>query len=126
MTRSVEEWRDKTDDSAIPPRVRLRVFDRHGGICFLSGRKIRPGEQWDCDHAVALINGGEHRESNCVPVLKAPHKAKTAADVAEKSKVYRKRASHVGIKVRKGRPMLGSRASGLKKCMSGRVVRREA
>src|SRR4051812_8130380 len=101
MSRSVVEWRGKTDDSAIPPRVRLRIFERFNGVCSLSDRKIRAGEKWDCDHIVALINGGEHRESNLAPVLRGPHKAKTAEDVAEKSKVYRKRAAHLGIKTPK-------------------------
>ncbi len=96
--RSVEEWIGKTDDSAIPPRVRLRVFGRAGGICHLSGRKIRAGDQWDCDHVVALINGGGHRESNLAPALRSEHRKKTALDVAQKSKDYRVRAKHAGIK----------------------------
>lgn len=96
--REVPEWIGKTDDTAIPPRVRVRVFDRHGGVCHLSGRRIRAGEAWDCDHIVALANGGSHRESNLAPALKAPHRQKTAADVAEKSMVARKRAKHLGIK----------------------------
>lgn len=33
MTRDVEEWIGKTPDSAIPKRVRLRVFERLGGQC---------------------------------------------------------------------------------------------
>lgn len=96
--RSVPEWIGKTPDSAIPPRVRLRVFDRHAGRCHLSDRKIRPGELWDCDHVVALINGGEHRESNLAPALRDKHRQKTAEDVAEKAVTYRKRSSALGIK----------------------------
>ena len=101
MTRSTPEWIGKTDDAAIPPRVRVRVFDRHGGICHISGRRIRAGEAWDCDHIIALANGGEHRESNFAPALKAPHREKTKADVAEKAVVYRKRAKHLGVKTSK-------------------------
>lgn len=97
MAREVPEWIGKSDDQAIPPRVRLRVFERHGGICHLSGRKIMAGDKWQIDHVKALVNGGEHRESNFAPVLDAPHKAKTAEDVAEKSKVYRIRAKHLGL-----------------------------
>ena len=98
MARSVEEWIGKTDDSKIPGRVRLRVFDRHNGICHISGRKISAGEAWQCDHIVALANGGEHRESNLAPALTEPHKDKTKSDVAEKSRVVRKRKKHLGIK----------------------------
>jgi 5-methylcytosine-specific restriction protein A len=123
MSRSVPEWIGKTDDSTIPPRVRLRVFERHGGICHLAGRKIMPGEPWDCDHVIALVNGGEHRESNLAPALRDKHREKTAEDVAEKATVGRKRMKSLGIKA-KGRPMPGSRASGIKRKFNGEVVRR--
>lgn len=98
MTREVPEWRGKNDDSRVPPHVRLRIFDRHGGICHLSGRKILAGDAWDLDHIIALVNGGEHRERNLAPALRGPHRVKTAADVAEKSKVARVRKRHLGIK----------------------------
>lgn len=97
MTRAVEEWIGRTDDSRPPPRVRLRVFDAYGGRCYLSGRKIMPGDAWELEHIKALINGGENRERNLAPALKAPHKLKTADDLAEKSKVARIRAKHLGI-----------------------------
>lgn len=97
MSRATEEWVGKTDDTPIPPRVKLRVFERHGGICHLSGRKIRAGEPWDCDHVKALINGGENREANLAPALRDKHREKTALDVAEKAGIYRKRAKHLGI-----------------------------
>lgn len=96
MARKVEEWIGKSPDTKAPPRVRLRIFEREGGVCYLSGRKIRAGEPWDLDHKVALINGGENRESNLFPALKDKHKQKTKRDVAEKSEVYQMRAKHVG------------------------------
>lgn len=96
--RRVPEWIGKTDDAKVPPRVRLRVFLDHEGRCWLSGRKIAPGEPWDLDHKVALINGGEHRENNLAPALKDKHREKTRADVAEKSAVYRKASKHAGIR----------------------------
>ncbi|MEU7656820.1 HNH endonuclease signature motif containing protein [Micromonospora taraxaci] len=100
MSRSVPEWIGKTDDAAIPPRVRLRVFDAHNGICHISGRRIQAGEPWDIDHVIALINGGEHRESNMAPALRDKHRAKTVEDVAIKSRDNRKRAKSLGIKKR--------------------------
>lgn len=120
--RSTDEWIGKHDDQAIPPRVRVRVFDNHGGICHLSGRRIRAGEAWDCDHIIALANGGQHRESNLAPALKAAHREKTKADVAEKAAVYRKRAKHLGVKKPSRFP--GSRDSRWKKKMNGEVVSR--
>lgn len=124
MSRSTDEWIGKTDDAAIPPRVRLRVFEAHGGICHLSGRRIQAGEHWDCDHVVALVNGGEHRESNLAPALRDKHREKTANDVREKSIVRRKRMKSIGIAPKKGRPMPGSKASKFKRKMNGEVVLR--
>jgi 5-methylcytosine-specific restriction endonuclease McrA len=107
--RSVAEWIGKTPDSRPPAHVRLRIFERHAGRCHFSDRRIMPGEHWDVDHVKALINGGENRESNMAPILRGkPHKEKTAADVAEKSRVYRKRAAHLGLKP-SGRQKIASR-----------------
>lgn len=96
--RSLPEWIGSSPDVKIPPRVRARVFETHHGICHLSKRRIRAGEAWECDHIVALCNGGEHRESNLAPALGEPHKVKTKADVREKAKVARIRKRHIGIK----------------------------
>lgn len=124
MTRAVEEWRGKTDDTPIPPRVRLRVFERFGGICQETGRKITPADEWDCDHTIALVNGGQHRESNLRPVLREAHRAKTAQDVAQKAKDARVRQKHLGIKKRKA-IIPGSKASPWKRLVGGGTVRRE-
>lgn len=125
MPRSVPEWIGKSADSAVPPRVRLRVFLRYEGRCQCGcNRMIRPGEAWECEDTIALINGGERRESNLKPWLKGHQKEKTALDVAAKSMVYRKAAAHLGIKLRKSRPMPGSRASRFKRKLTGEVVLR--
>jgi 5-methylcytosine-specific restriction endonuclease McrA len=121
--RTVAEWVGSTPDAAIPPRVRLRVFERERGICHISGRKIQPGEPWDCDHRIALINGGEHRESNLFPALRDKHREKTAADVAEKALVARRRQKHLGIK-KTSRPIFGSKASGWRIPFHGKPERR--
>ena len=98
MPRKLEEWQSANPDAMPPPRVRLRIFDAHGGICHISGRKIMPGEVWHLDHVKAIILGGENRESNLRPVLAQFHKAKTAGEVAEKAKVNAVRKAHLGIK----------------------------
>lgn len=98
MSRAVAEWIGKTDDSKVPPHVRARIFKKEGGRCHLSGRVIRAGEPWDLDHIIALVNGGENRESNLAPALKDKHREKTAADVAEKAEVARKFAMNYGIR----------------------------
>jgi 5-methylcytosine-specific restriction endonuclease McrA len=98
MPRAVEEWVATHDDQAVPPRVRLRIFDRDGGFCRLTGRKIMAGDQWDLDHIIALSNGGQHRESNLAPVLRSAHREKTKQDVKIKAKIARVRKRHLGIK----------------------------
>lgn len=102
MTRALENWIGKTDDAAIPARVKVRVFKRYDGICPKCTRKMEPSK-WQCDHIVALVNGGKHEEANLQPLCTSPcHSQKTKADVAEKSATYRKTAKHIGVDLRKG------------------------
>jgi hypothetical protein len=99
------------------------IFTRYNGRCQCGcNREIRPGESWDAEDTIAIINGGERRESNLKPWLSEHHPKKTAADVAEKSRVYRKRAKHRGIELRKSAPMRGGRHDTLKRKMDGTVV----
>ena len=124
MPRKRPEWIGKTPDTPVPPRVIQRVFDRWGGICHISGRKIEPGDAWDMDHVVALVNGGENRESNLAPALREKHREKTAEDVAMKSRDKRKRKKFLGIKSIPSRPINGSKSSGFKVKVDGTVLRR--
>lgn len=94
--REVPEWQGATDDTPVPLRVRVRVFERYEGRCYLSGRKIQAGEVWELEHIRAICNGGENRESNLAPALKDKHREKTVADLAEKSKTARMKAKHLG------------------------------
>lgn len=123
--RTPPEWIGKTPDSAIPPRVRLRVFEAHGGVCHLTGQKIWPGDEWDCDHIQALCNGGEHRESNLAPALRPAHRAKTAEDVKLRAKADRVRKKHLGIHQSRT-PLNCGRKSRFKKKLNGQVVLRES
>ncbi|MGO4316663.1 MULTISPECIES: HNH endonuclease [Agrobacterium] len=120
MARTVDEWIGKTDDAKVPPRVRQRVFDRHNGICHLTGRKIQPGERWELEHVHALILGGQHRESNLAPALYAAHKVKTATEMKVKSKIARVRKKHIGI----AKPKSSLSHPNLKRLMDGTVVDR--
>lgn len=126
MPRSLPEWIGTSPDSPIPPRVRLRIFERFEGRCQCGcNRKIMVGERWDCEDEIAIINGGERRESNLRPFLTEHHKSKTRQDVAIKSKTYRTRAKHLGIKKRssfRGWPC--GRDSQFKRKITGEVVRR--
>lgn len=124
MARSVPEWVGASDDAKVPDRVRLRVLLYYGGRCYYCTRKLYAGKPWACDHIVALINGGEHREKNLAPICDLCHKLKTGEDVAAKSKTYKTQLKHYGVKKSRN-PMPGSKASKWKRRMDGTVVRRD-
>lgn len=105
MTRELPIWRGKTDDEMPPPRVRLRIFQAHGGRCYRSGRLIRAGDKWALDHVLAIINGGKNDELNLAPILDDSHKEKTAEDMAIKSKTYRMAAKNNGTWPKSKRPL---------------------
>ena len=98
MARTVSEWIGKTDDHRAPGTVRNRIMLREGDKCHLCSRQIVSGEKWDLDHVVALINGGENRESNLKPAHRKCHVDKTAADVADRAKVAAKRMKNLNIR----------------------------
>lgn len=95
--RTVAEWVAKHDDQAIPKLVKLRIWEREGGRCYLSGRKIQYGEAFQYEHVIALSHGGEHRESNIKLALTEPHKVKTRQDVKTAAKLKRVALKHRGL-----------------------------
>lgn len=107
MPRSVPEWIATSDDQAIPTRVKLRVWERCGGRCALSGRKLRPGDAYDFDHIKPLILGGGHREGNLQVVARDKHREKSAVEQTELAVADRIRAKHLGIRKTKGPKLQG-------------------
>lgn len=101
MARKRPEWIAKHPDQAVPPRVRLRIWRKHDGRCHLTGRKITASDAWDLDHIVALVNGGEHRESNLAPAIRDKHRQKTAEDVKLKARGDRAEMRRAGIRTSK-------------------------
>lgn len=125
MSRAIPEWVGKTDDSAVPPRVKLRLFDKVCGFCQgPCGRWLGTGDKpFHADHIKALINGGENRESNLQILCDWCHADKTVADVAVKSATYKTRARHLGIRAARS-SFQTNRNGQFKKRMDGTVVRR--
>lgn len=124
MPRSVEEWIGTTPDTPVPPRVKVRVFERTYGICAGCTRLIFAGDKWECDHKIPLIAGGENRESNLQVLCDWCHRDKTKLDVANKATTYRKRAKHLGVPLKKKRALPGGKDSPWKIKINGTVVRR--
>lgn len=105
--RSVPEWIADNPGQAIPKRVKMRIWEREGGKCYLTGRKIRPGDTFEFEHVRALADDGEHRESNIRLALTAPHKVKSADEAAARVKPDRIRAKHNGLWPKSKRPLKG-------------------
>ena len=124
--RGIPEWRGRTDDTAIPPRVKLRVLEAYAHRCYLTRQPIEPGAEFEIEHVLAISLGGENRENNLAPVLIAPHREKTRADVKAKAKIAlikKKRFGLAGSKWK--RPLPGSRASGWKRTLGPKGSRWE-
>lgn len=103
--RTVAEWIGKTDDSAAPQSVKLRIFARCEGRCGLSGVKIQVGDAYDFDHIKAIWEGGKNRESNLHIVLRARHREKSAADQSRQAKADRVRAKFLGLYPKSKHPL---------------------
>lgn len=98
MSRSLPEWIGKRDDAAIPVRVKDRVAQRSDDCCVKCTRKVGGALRAEFDHAIPLILGGEHRESNLQILCHECHGAKTKLDVKLKAKVARVRARNLGLR----------------------------
>lgn len=130
MARSTAEWIGKDDNTPIPDRVRLRVWDRCKGLCHRCGRKIRGAiEKWVCEHLIALINWRAtdeaphgNREGNLGLTCENCVAPKNAEDVAEKAEVAATRKAFILPK-----PLStwgAGRGSKWKKKLSGETIRR--
>lgn len=103
--------------------ARVRIFG--DGKCCLCGINIDAGrgDKWQVEHIKPLWLGGDDDERNMGPAHEACAREKTSAEAPVKAKSDRVRANFLGVP-KSGRPMPGSRASGLKKKMNGTVERR--
>lgn len=121
MTRSIPEWIGKTDDTPVPARVKDRLFIAADGKCENCARKLGGSlDSPEFDHRIALVNGGENRESNLQVLCPWCHAGKTSEDVRKKSITARKRQKHNGI-MRKKALIPGSKGSGIRRPINGRA-----
>lgn len=105
--RAVTEWIGRTDDAAIPARVKDRVSMKSLDCCVTCTRKIGNGLRGEIDHVIPLIIGGLHRETNLQLLCHECHAGKTKLDVKLKAKVARVRKRNLGF--RKPRTITGWR-----------------
>jgi 5-methylcytosine-specific restriction protein A len=113
-----------TPRKPMPEMRRLRIWERHGGVCVLCGLKIDGTKgKWTIEHLRALGLGGEDTDENCGPAHEDCRRAKDKIDVPAIAKAKRMKARHLGIK-RSSRPIPGSKASGWRKPFNGPPERR--
>lgn len=98
MARSVPHWQGRTDDTPVPPRVRLRVWDREQGKCHRCVRNIPVGDAWIIEHRHAIILGGPNAEPNLCLTCSWCKPQKDAEDQAAKAETARVRSKHLGIR----------------------------
>lgn len=105
--RSVPLWVGKTPDSEIPRRVKARIWQRCGGRCALTGRKLSATDPHDYDHIKPLWADGIHGEENLQLVSRDKHREKTAEEAGPRAKADRMGAKFRGEWPKSKRPLLG-------------------
>ena len=105
-------------------RQRIALWDRHGGRCVVCLFPIPAGEPFVDEHVIPIALGGSNDDANRGPAHIQCAKAKTKLDQKMIARASKQRARHLGIKRKtKGRPMPGTRASGVRKRFDGTVGR---
>lgn len=112
----------------MTPRLRLKVWEAHKGMCAICGGKIDGvRERWVLEHMRPLALGGADDESNMAPVHEGCALAKTfgkSGDIAKAAKAKRAKSKHLGIKTSKN-PLPGGKGSKWKRKIGGGVVSRD-
>lgn len=118
--RSVEEWIGRSDDSDPTGACKLRILDKQGWRCAITG-VVLGAKGAHFDHIVPLWLGGENRESNLQALHPDAHSRKTKTEAAVRAKVNRLRAKRI---LKRKSKFAGSRDDWRKKLISGEVVDR--
>lgn len=85
--RAVKEWIGRTPESMPGKLVKLRIYARQNGLCACGcGRVMNLNrDKIDCDHKIALKDGGENRESNLQLMLHEHHVAKSSLEATARA-----------------------------------------
>ncbi len=103
-----------TPRKSLTPTQRLKLFEKHKGICCLCGNKICAGEPWIDEHKRALGLAGSNDPENRAPAHVKCAELKTYGkdgDLARIAKAKRQKMKHLGIR-KPNRPKIRSRGFG--------------
>jgi 5-methylcytosine-specific restriction protein A len=97
--------RRMTKRRTITKAMRVRIFDRSGGVCHLCKLPINAtrGEKWHVEHIKPLWEGGSDDETNMAPSHIDCHATKTGEEATPRAKGTRQRARHIGAVKPQGR-----------------------
>lgn len=102
-------------------RTKLEAFERAKGRCETCGRKIMSGAEYD--HIIEETLTHDNSLENCRVQCAKCHAVKTKRNRPKIDKTRRIIKKRAGIKPRKGPPLPGTKASGIRKRMDGSVER---
>lgn len=122
------EYISHTPRSKMSKPRAVKIFLARNGMCCLCHVQISQSERWFIEHPHSLALGGSDTDDELWPAHYSCKATKDAQDAAEKASRDGAIASNWMKDDRpakaKGRPMAGTKASGLKKGFDGRVTRR--
>lgn len=123
--RAVPQWVGRRPESMPGQIVLLRLYSKQDGKCACGCGMVMNLErdEIDCDHIVALIDGGENAEGNLQLLLRAHHRTKTKAEATARSREREHKAKAFRHLDKPG--FKTNRSGKFKKKMSGEVIPRE-
>lgn len=87
-----------TKRRSMTPTRRLRIFEKHNGLCVTCGIRIKAGDDWFIEHAIPLALGGKDEDDNCGPAHTACKAGKDIEDFGRIAKAKRIKQKHFGMK----------------------------
>jgi 5-methylcytosine-specific restriction protein A len=122
--RAVPEWRGRRPESMPGQIVLLRLYSKQDGKCACGCGMVMNLErdEIDCDHKVALIDGGANVEQNLQLLLRDHHKRKTVAEAIARGRERRHKAKAFRHLDKPG--FQTNRTGKFRKRMNGEVVLR--
>lgn len=118
-------WRHEPREF-LTDQQKAKLFRERDGTCHRCTVKIR-GRRWYVEHLIALSGGGTNAWENLGVTCEACFPDKNREDAKKAAKGRAVAVSTIippSQRKRKGRPMMGSKASGWRKKLDGTVERR--